>query len=109
MKMDWQHGRQNSGYSKLRLFEVRWPIGVDCYLLKFEDGVSVPSHIDPVDNKKHYRLNVTLHNPVHGGEFICERCIFKFWRVCLFRPDINKHSLTTVRGKLIMFSLGVAL
>jgi hypothetical protein len=53
-------------------------------------------------------MNVTIRKPVDGGEFICEKYVFKFWRVCLFRPDINKHSLTTVRGKLIMFSLGVA-
>lgn len=106
---NWQEGRQNSGYFKLKLFEVRWPIGIDCYLLKFEDGVSVPEHTDPVTDKNHYRLNLTVRKAMEGGQFVCEKSILNFWRVCLFRPDINKHSLTIVRGKLIMLSLGVAL
>ena len=109
MKLNWQLGRQNSGYFKLKLFEMSWPIGIDLYLLKFEDGVDVPVHRDKVENKKHFRFNVTLKNPDSGGYFYCEKFIFKFSRFVLFRPDTNYHGLTTVNGKLIMVSLGVAL
>lgn len=108
MKLNWKPGRQNSGYFKLKLFEMSWPIGIDLYLLKFEDGVRVPVHKDKVGNKRHFRINLTLKKPRSGGYFYCENIMFKFSRLVLFRPDNNYHGLTTVNGKLIMLSLGVA-
>lgn len=108
MKLTWKPGRQNSGYFKLKLFEISWPIGIDLYLLKFEDCARVPVHKDKVENKRHFRINLTLKKSCSGGYFYCEHMIFKFSRLVLFRPDINYHGLTTVNGKLIILSLGVA-
>jgi hypothetical protein len=105
----WIEGRQKSGYFKMKLAEFSWPFGFDTYLLKFETGVSVPEHIDPVTGKKHYRMNLTIRNPISGGTFVCENSILNLPRLKLFRPDKYKHSLTTVEGTLIMLSIGVAI
>jgi hypothetical protein len=44
----WQKGRQNSGYDKLLLAAVPFPIPFDCYLLRFPEGSQIPPHRDPV-------------------------------------------------------------
>jgi hypothetical protein len=44
----WQKGRQNSGYDKLLLAAVPFPIPFDRYLLRFPEGSQIPPHRDPV-------------------------------------------------------------
>ena len=44
----WQRGRQNSGYDKMLLFTLPWPLPFDSYILRFPEGVSIPPPKDPV-------------------------------------------------------------
>jgi len=103
----WQRGRQGTGYDKMLLLTAPWPIPFDSYLLRYPDGSEIPPHTDPVDGKRHYRLNIILKSPKSGGEFICSSPIFSTARIKLFRPDACEHSVTRVSGgSRYVFSLG---
>ena len=53
----WAPGRQGGGYRKLLLARGRsW----DAYVLDYPPGSGVSVHRDPVDGRRHYRLNVVL-------------------------------------------------
>jgi hypothetical protein len=108
LTLPWESGRQRSGYQKLKL----WSFGFsDCYLLKYPQGSKIPPHVDAVDGRKHYRLNIVLKRARKGGRFICSRLLFKLGgRVYLFRPDVEKHSITEIlEGSRYVLSFGVAL
>ncbi len=47
----------------------------DVYVLRFRPGVVVPRHTDPVDGKRHYRVNIVLRQAKEGGEFVCDEAI----------------------------------
>ena len=94
----WQRGRQNSGYDKMLLFTLPWPLPFDSYLLRFPEGSEVPPHQDPVHKGRHYRLNIILKAPRSGGEFVCASPIYESRRIKLFRPDACMHSVTRVKG-----------
>lgn len=103
----WQKGRQGSGYSKMLLGTLMWPIPWDCYLIYYPKGVGIPPHQDKVDKGAHYRLNLILWKPVLGGEFKCEKSIFSSNRIKLFRPDQELHSVTPIeQGNRWVLSLG---
>lgn len=104
--MQWQQGRQNSKYCKLPL--ITFP-NFDMYILKIPQGSSVPTHIDPIDGKNHYRLNIDLIKPKVGGTFI-GKTLFKLPRVTLIRPDIHPHSVTEIfSGHSLILSVGFAI
>lgn len=103
----WKSGRQGTGYEKMLLVVNPFWLPFDCYLLRYSTGTGVPQHADPVDSKRHYRLNVVLKNARSGGEFRCENCIYEGGRIKLFRPDRSPHSVTPVEeGVRYVFSLG---
>jgi hypothetical protein len=103
----WQSGRQGTGYEKLKLlcFEPY----VDAWLLRYRPDAHIPPHRDPVDGRKHYRLNIVLSKAV-GGKFHTQEYIFNLWeRVILFRPDENTHYVSKiVSGTRYVLSIGVA-
>jgi hypothetical protein len=94
----WQRGRQAGGYDKMLLFTATWPLPFDSYLIRYPEGSSIPPHTDPVQNGRHYRLNLILKSPQAGGEFVCANPIYSSRRVKLFRPDACEHSVTRVVG-----------
>jgi hypothetical protein len=94
----WQRGRQGTGYDKMLLFTLPWPLPFDSYLIRYPDGSAVPPHRDPVQKGRHYRLNLILKAPRSGGEFICATPIYSSSRIKLFRPDLCEHSVTRVEG-----------
>jgi len=105
--MKWELGRQNTGYKKKLLFQIKRPVKMDCYILKFEDGVGVTPHTDRVERGRHFRMNVTIGKPNSGAEFQCPNKIIDWWRVVVFRPDIHQHALTPAKGgALYLLSLG---
>lgn len=104
--MKWQNGRQGTGYLKKKMFDF-WKM--DCYLIKYPDGSFIPEHIDKVDDKKHYRLNIVIKKPYSGGLFICDKTIINTCRLILFRPDRYKHRLTPVVGERLVMSFGIAI
>ena len=103
----WRRGRQGTGYDKMLLLASRWPIPFDSYLLHFPEGTEIPPHTDPVDEGRHYRLNLVLKLPRSGGQFICRNPIFASRRIKLFRPDQSEHSVAkVVGGSRYVFSVG---
>lgn len=103
----WRSGRQNSGYEKMLLLANRVVQPFDCYLLRYAPGAEIAEHTDPVDDKKHYRLNIVLKRATRGGEFKCQEVIFENSRIKLFRPDVSAHSVGLVNaGTRYVLSIG---
>ncbi len=80
---------------------------MDCYILHYCKGASIPKHVDKVKGGKMYRLNIEIWKADKGGQFHCN-CIFSlFNRIFLFRPDIEEHYVTPVeKGNRWVFSVG---
>jgi len=105
-KLPWQQGRQGTGYNKICLAQSR-RFKFDCYLLYYPMGSRVGAHTDEVESGRHYRLNVMLKKAKRGGEFKCPDASFRWWRIALFRPDIQEHFVTTIQeGYRVMLSIG---
>lgn len=92
----WTKGRQKGcHYKKLTLWMFRvFNYGFDAYILKYEPKQYLPTHTDPVEGGKHYRVNIGFGKSV----FECEKCIYKFkitdyFTVNVFRPDLYRHNL----------------
>lgn len=94
----WVSGRQGTGYDKLLLATLPWPLPFDCYLIRYPVGAAIPRHVDPVSGRRHFRLNVVVKASPAGGEFLCDNPIFQTRRLKFFRPDVSAHEVTTVRG-----------
>lgn len=89
------------------LLSTYFPIAFDSYLIRYPVGLYIKPHIDPVTDKKHYRLNIILKKSQSGGEFICKNPIFESERIKFFRPDMSQHSVTEVKGSpRYIFSVG---
>lgn len=103
----WQRGRQASGYDKMLLLRLPWPMPCDAYLLRFPEGSEIPPHTDPVATGRHYRLNIVVRKARSGGEFQCAHPIYASTRIKLFRPDACEHSVTRVQsGSRYVLSFG---
>jgi len=103
----WQRGRQGSGYDKMLLLTAPWPLPFDSYLIRYPEGSEIPPHTDPVQQGRHYRLNLVLKAPRSGGDFVCATPIFASRHIKLFRPDACEHSVTRVEGgSRYVWSLG---
>lgn len=103
----WRGGRQKSGYEKMLLAINPFIIPWDCYLLRFREGAQIKGHIDPVDERRHFRINVILIEAAKGGQFECDAPIFESRRVKFFRPDQQMHSVTRVEsGSRYVLSIG---
>jgi 2OG-Fe(II) oxygenase superfamily len=103
----WEVGRQGTGYEKMLLATARWPLPFDCYLLRYRPGSSIPFHTDPVDGRRHYRLNVVLRRAVGGAFELDGAPIWRVGRAVLFRPDLGRHAVSMVdRGTRYVLSIG---
>jgi hypothetical protein len=89
------------------LATARFPLPFDLYLLRYPRGSSVPVHVDPVDEKRHFRVNIILREAHVGGHFRCTRPIFETRRIKVFRPDVSEHSVSEIeQGSRLVLSLG---
>ncbi|MEI8707178.1 2OG-Fe(II) oxygenase [Pseudoalteromonas sp. B62] len=103
----WQQGRQESGYDKMLLCRILFPLKFDVYLIKFPQGSEIKPHIDEVKTGRHFRLNIVLKHAAKGGEFICGNPIINYSRVKLFRPDIEQHQVLKIeQGTRYILSIG---
>ncbi|WP_144106824.1 2OG-Fe(II) oxygenase [Paraburkholderia sp. BCC1886] len=103
----WQEGRQNTGYRLFTMINSK-RFALDMHLIAYPTGSSIPPHRDPVEpTHGHYRLNIEVRKAKRGGEFQCGRCLFRFWRISFFRPDIEEHSVTNIdEGQRLLLSIG---
>jgi hypothetical protein len=107
--INWDVGRQQSGYLKKLILSSKIPLPFDVYLLKFPTGAEIKTHTDKVESGKHYRLNIILKKSV-GGDFICQNPIINFSRIKFFRPDISEHAVTKIiSGTRYVLSIGFVL
>ena len=105
--MEYQQGRQGTGYLKKKLLEWKF---FDLYILKYPEGSQIPPHKDPVPGKRHYRVNLELKKAVLGGKFKAQSTILNFGRLAIFRSDISEHEVTKIlAGERIVLSFGLAL
>ena len=103
----WRMGRQGSGYEKFLLFANPLLVPFDCYLLRFRPGSYVPGHVDKVDGRKHFRVNIILKPAKTGGEFTCSDPIFVNDRIKFFRPDQSRHAVSEIKeGTRFVLSFG---
>lgn len=103
----WEAGRQNSGYYKMLLARLKWPLKFDFYLLKFLEGSEIKTHLAPVPKGRHFRINFIIKKAFKGGEFICNKTLFSNKRIKYFRPDLEKHSVTKIeKGTRLVLSIG---
>lgn len=109
--MKWEKGRQNTGYEKLKIFQL---LNIDCYILRYKEGDFIPTHKDPVPGRNHWRFNFVLKNAIKGGVFQYYDHSRNLWinpgRFVKFRPDISEHRVTTIReGSRIVLTFGIAI
>jgi hypothetical protein len=104
----WTKGRQKGcHYEKFTLWYFRvLKFGFDSYILKYEPKQYLPTHTDPVENGKHYRMNIGFGKSI----FECEQIILKFkitdyFTVNIFRPDLYRHNLLS-QTKTFKLSFG---
>lgn len=105
----WTGGRQESGYQKMLLATLPFPLPFDFYLLRYPEGAAIDWHRDEVaEGSRHFRLNVVIKKAEEGGYFDSETYpIFRTGRIVLFRPDLNKHRVTEIKkGTRYVLSLG---
>ena len=105
--MDWDEGRQQTGYYKKQLF-VSKQFKFDIYLLKYPVDSYIPSHIDSaiISFHEHHRLNIVLKHAKYGGQFYINKIIQK-GRFHYFRPDLVKHKVTKIKkGVRYVLSIG---
>jgi hypothetical protein len=110
----WQPGRQCGGYEKLTLFAGTKRLPVDMHLLRYRVGDSIPAHTDPVDGRRHWRLNLVLREAIEGGVFLAYGPKSDFFishpRLNIFRPDTVSHGVTRIEnGERLVLSIGLAL
>jgi hypothetical protein len=103
----WEDGRQQTGYQKKKIFASVW-LGMDCYLLRYREGDEIPPHTDPVEGKKHYRMNITLKRALVGGPFGGGHRIIDWGRLIVMRPDLPpEHWVGRVlKGSRYILSIG---
>jgi len=103
----WEKGRQKTGYDKMLIGGGLWPNPFDIYILRFNEGQEIPSHVDQVETGEHYRLNIILKEAEAGGEFICRTPIYENTRIKYFRSDISEHAVSKVtKGCRFVLSIG---
>jgi hypothetical protein len=106
-KLNWDSGRQKSGYKKFKILESKRFL-FDMYLLYYPQGSAISGHVDKVTHGNHYRLNFTIKKAKKGGVFLLAgKPIFRLGRIVIFRPDKQCHSVSQIqKGYRIVFSIG---
>jgi len=104
----WEKGRSiGTQYWKFTLWYFRiWKWGFDAYILKYSPKVLLKAHTDPVENGKHYRLNIKLWGQAYFSIFKKEKWITMQNRFIAFRPDLYKHMLLVGPKGCIKLSFG---
>lgn len=96
----WQPGRQGTEYRKLLLAQGRcW----DLYIIDIRAGTSIPTHIDPVPGRRHWRLNFSLWG---DGDAFRGASAFRAGPLVVFRPDITPHAVSKLRRRMVLLSFG---
>ena len=102
MGFRWQPGSQGTGYRKLLVARGRrW----DLYVLDYPSGTSIPTHVDPVPGRRHWRANLVMW----GERAFDGDAVLRLGPLVLFRPDVMPHGVTKVSRRRVVLSFGVAI
>lgn len=102
MGFRWQRGRQGTGYRKLLVAQGRrW----DLYVLDYPPGTSIPTHVDPVPGRRHWRANLVIW----GEDAFAGDTVLRAGPLVVFRPDVMPHAVTRVVRRRVVLSFGVAI
>ena len=104
----WNKGRQESGYRAFTLIYSSF-LRLDCHILHYPSGSSIPPHKDQVESGTMWRLNIELWRAEKGGQFnIAEASGWSlFDRIWFFAPSEVEHSVTKIEdGSRWVFSIG---
>ena len=105
----WGYGKHDTGYRAFTLVYSKL-LNLDCYIIKYKQGASIPKHKDAVKDGRHYRLNWEFWKAENGGEFRCKTIWSLFGRVHFFRPDLEYHEVSEVtKGTRYILSIGKTL
>jgi hypothetical protein len=97
----WQQGRQGTRYRKLLLAHGRsW----DLYVIDIAAGTSIPTHVDRVSGRRHWRMNLRLL----GDDGFRGKAALRLGPLVVFRPDITPHSMDKVARRVVLLSCGFA-
>jgi hypothetical protein len=78
----------------------RW----DLYVLDYPPGTRIPTHVDPVPGRRHWRANLVL-----WGERAFEGdAVLRLGPLVVFRPDVMPHAVARVTRRRVVLSFGVA-
>jgi hypothetical protein len=77
----------------------------DLYVIDYPPGTSIPTHVDPVPGRQHWRANLRLW----GDDTFDGDAVLRVGRLVVFRPDVMPHAVSTVRRRRVVLSLGLAL
>lgn len=121
----WDAGRQGTGYHRsavtgpeverlaTRSLEAIWPgprHGHDVWLLRYPPGSHIPPHVDPplVGGAYHARLNAVIVAPPAGGMLVIDgvEVALAVGDAVVFRPDVERHAVTTTQGERLVWSVG---
>ncbi len=118
LPLQWQPGRQGSGYDKASVLDhlddvivgaavaaiVRVlgdPQAVDGWWIVYPPGSGIAAHVDPapVDGYAHVRANLVVSQG-RGGVFVADdfEVALDVGDLVVFRPDVVRHAVTTVEG-----------
>jgi hypothetical protein len=76
-------------------------------LFHYKTGSYIPKHKDPSKGKKLYRFNIELVSAKKGGQFVCNKKIWSWGRMFLFRADDSYHYVTPIEeGSRWVISFG---
>jgi len=102
MPLRWQAGRQGTGYRKLPLAQgKRW----DLYVIDYPPGTSIPTHVDAVPGRRHWRANLVLW----GERTFRGDAVVRLGPLVVFRPDVAPHAVDRVARRRVVLSFGLAL
>jgi hypothetical protein len=102
VRFRWQPGRQGTGYRKLLLAQGRrW----DLYVLDYPPSTSIPTHVDPVPGRRHWRANLV----VWGERAFEGNALLRLGPLVVFRPDVTPHAVMRVSRRRVVLSLGFAI
>ena len=105
--LKWGNDTYHTGYSVFTIFYTKL---IDIYIIKYPENSYIPKHKDPSSGRRIYRVNFFLKNAEIGGQFKCNRVIFNYGRLVIFRADNTYHSVSKVeKGTRVVLSIGVKL
>ena len=86
----WKEGRQKSGYQVLTLLSFWF---FDIHIIRVPYKGQVPWHVDHVQGKRHYRINLHFNSQGRVRYMDSGKTLTQWFKgfIVYFRPDLRMH------------------